>query len=255
MTRLLALLLVIVLVGGCSRNAFEGPAGFRGEQAGPGSSLAYEHIVSVGLPAPQISTTLVALRDSCTEGTFGNCSLIRFEETAGDFPTGQLVVRIDPAGVEPMVALAAEDGTVSSHLTRAEDLAKPAADASRERGELESRRTIIQEFQGRDGLSVADMIAVAQELSTIESRLKEIERDQDTIAHRVETNLLTIRLLSRGEEGGWTRIRSAAGGALASFVDGTVEVIGMAAFGIPFLLVVFPLAILWRWMWRRATRR
>lgn len=255
MARFLLILLVMLVVSGCSRDSFEGAGRVQGEQGSPESSLAYEHTVSIALSASQIGEKMAEVRDSCTEAVFGECDLLRFEETAGDFPSGLVVIRLAPAGVEPIVAMAAEGGAVSSHVTRAEDLSKPAADAVREREQLEAQRAVIREFQSRGDLSVADMISIAQELSSIESRLTEVERSQSTIARRVETNLLTIRYSSRAEKGGWARIRSAAGGTVDSFVDGTVEAIEIAAFGIPFLLVAFPLALLWRWMWRATSRR
>lgn len=255
MARFTLLLLAVLLIAGCTRNSFDGSGGVRGEQGSPESSLAYEHTVSIALSASQIGARMAAVRDSCVEATFAECSLLRFEETAGDFPSGLLTVRLAPDGVEPIVALAATDGAISSHVTRAEDLSKPSADMAREREQLEAQRTIIRDFQSRKDLSAADMIAIAQELSSIESRLADVERDQATLERRVETNLLTIRYTSRTEEGSWARIRSAVGESVNSFVNGTVEAIGMAAFGIPFILVAFPLALLWRWMWRRATSR
>ncbi len=42
--------------------------------------------------------------------------------------------------------------------------------------------------------------------------------------------------------------------ATGSFVDGMVQAIELVAFGVPLLVIAFPVALFWRWAWRKATR-
>jgi hypothetical protein len=37
-------------------------------------------------------------------------------------------------------------------------------------------------------------------------------------------------------------------------VNGVGQVLELSGQGLPFLILAFPLALLWRWTWRRATR-
>ena len=70
----------------------------------------------------------------------------------------------------------------------------------------------------------------------------------------METNLLTMRYTSMGATSAWSQITSSvleSGDALA---EGVAEAVGMIAFGMPFVLVAFLLALLWRWAWRKVTR-
>jgi hypothetical protein len=255
MTRFVLVFSGLLLVAGCTKSSVEGPGGIRGETGSAGSSLAYEHTVTITLSASQIPVRMSSVREACVSASFAECSLLRFEETAGDRPSGTLVIRLAPEGVEPIVALAAEDGVIGSHVTRAEDLAEPVADMGRRRERLESQRSILHEFQRRTNLSVADMLSIARELSSLESQLAEIERGEAALGRRVETNLLTLRYATVAEHGGWSRIRTAIGESVESFVSGSIEAIELAAFGLPFVLLAFPVALLWRWLWRRATGR
>ncbi len=254
MSRFWGILVVLLAVAGCSRTAPDGAASLTGQTGSPGSSLAYEHTVSIALPAPEIAARMVAVREACVTGAFVECSLLRFEETTDERPSGKLVVRLAPAGVEPIVALAADGGVVGSHITRAEDLAEPVADLDRQLTQLQSQRSILDQFQSRDDLSVADMLALAREISSLETKLAEIAQGQAALGRRVETNLLTIRFDGTLDESGGARIRVALGESASSFIEGLEEAIRLAALGLPFVLIAFPVALAWRWTWRRATR-
>lgn len=70
----------------------------------------------------------------------------------------------------------------------------------------------------------------------------------------METNLLTLRYNSALETSAWSEIASSVRDSGESFAEGVVETVGMIAFGLPFILVAFPLALLWRWAWRKFTR-
>jgi hypothetical protein len=255
MPRFCVALVTLLFVVGCNKSSVEGAGGIRGESGSAGSSLAYEHTVAIALSPSLIPTRMSALREACVNASIVRCDLLRFEETAGDSPSGLLVLRLAPEGVEPIVALAADGGVIGSHLTRAEDLAEPVADMERRREQLETQRSILHEFRSRKDLSVADMLSIARELSLLESQLAEVERGGAALGRRVETNLLTVRYTSDGEHDRWSRISTAVGESADSFIDGAIEAIELAAFGLPFVLLAFPVALLWRWLWRRATRR
>ncbi len=252
MLRFCVLLIGLLAVAGCARTTTDGARGITGETGSPGASLAYEHTVSVVLPTPHISARMAAVRDACVSQALVECSLLRFEETAGEHLAATLVVRLAPGGVGPLVALAAEGGTVDSHVTSAEDLAQPVADLGRQRTQLQSQREVLDGFRGRDDLSVADMLALAREVSSLETQLAEIEQGQASLGRRIETNLLTIRF--NGKAGSWARITTALGESASSFIEGLEEAIRLAALGLPFVLLAFPIALAWRWMWRKATR-
>lgn len=249
------LLLVALMMGGCANKDRVGGASIEGVVGKPGTSLAYEHNVSVSLPGDTLKQRMEGVREACADERFANCSLLRFEETSGRYPGGVVAVRLAPLAVEPLIGLASKEGSIGSRQTRAEDLAIAVADASRERDQLSAQRTKLIELQDRKDLAVADMISLARELAQVESGLANLNQTSASLQRRIETNLLTIQFSVEQSNSRWSIIGSSLSDSLDAFADGTSEAIGMIAFGLPFLVVLFPLALLWRWLWRRATAR
>lgn len=249
------LLLVALMLGGCAKEGVVGVGSMEGAVGKAGTSLAYEHNVSVSLPGDALKQRMQAVREACTDERFGNCSLLRFEETAARNWSGVVAVRLAPLAVEPLIGLASTEGSIGSRQTRAEDLAVAVADVSRERDQLSAQRGKLIAFQDRKDLAVADMIALARELAEVESALVNLSQTSAGLQRRIETNLLTIQFSAEQSRSRWSGIGNSLSDALDSFADGASEAVGMIAFGLPFLIVLFPLALLWRWLWRRATAR
>jgi hypothetical protein len=246
-------LAVALAVGGCAKKTTVDGVSVDGEVGKPGTSLAYEHTVSVSVSETALSGKMSAVREACADERFGSCSLLRFEESSGRYPSGLLAVRIAPEGVEPLAALASKDARLGSRQTRAEDLAEAVADAAREEEQLNAQRRQLLDFQSRKDLTVADMISLAHEGAQVESRLAELERTSANLKRRIETNLLTVQFSTSESGSRWSSVGDSISDALDSLADGTSEAIEMIAFGIPFLIVLFPLALVWRWLWRRST--
>ncbi|MEO7012865.1 MAG: DUF4349 domain-containing protein [Dokdonella sp.] len=251
----LAVLAAVLGIAGCAKKDVNVPVAPSGETAKADSSLAYEHAVSLSVPRDVLEERMNAVREACADDRFGHCNLLRFEESSGNYPRGMIVVRIEPAGVEPLVGLASKDGQIGSRQTHAEDLAEVVADNARQTEQLEAQRDKLVEFQDRKDLAVGDMISLAHELASVESQLTELSRTSARLQQRIDTNLLTLDLSTQESASRWSSVGGAFSDFLDSLVDGTSEVVGMIAFGLPFLLVLFPLALAWRWLWRRATRK
>ncbi|MGB0135124.1 MAG: DUF4349 domain-containing protein [Dokdonella sp.] len=137
----------------------------------------------------------------------------------------------------------------------AEDLAEVVADTDLRKDQLVSQQARLLDFQGRSGRAVADMIALANELARVEASLAELDRASANLQHRTETNLLIIQFSTMEGHSRWSSVGRSLSGSLDSFAEGVSEAIDMIAYGFPFLLALFPLALLWRWLWRRATQR
>ncbi len=260
--RLATLILVAMFVAGglvaCKKKVVADPAGIAGiagEAAKAGSSLAYEHSVDIELEADSVTDRAADVRAACREQRGGACSLLSIDERAGERPRVRLVLRLAPDAVEPMVVLAAEGGRTGSRTLKAEDLADAVIDTNRQRETLLAQRERLREFGARKDLSASDLIALATRAAETKVGLQEVERAAADQQRRIETNLLTLDLSARWEpQGRVARVVSAFGDFADSFVDGVAEVLDWLAFGIPFLLVAFPLALGWRWAWRRVVR-
>ena len=249
-------LLVLVLGCGCSevsdRNRSSAPAvaGVVDEA----SRLAYEHSIELEIPADDLAGRMIELRFACLSERHGECEMLEFSESSGRGLLATLRLRVEPKAVEPLIAQASSGARQTSRVTRAEDLARVVADTRRQGDQLDSQITQLSELRQREDLSASDLLALARESSQLEAQLQANERESAMQARRLQTNLLTISFRSKVlPESTSSRLADAFSGSLDAMVDGLEEVIGMLAFGLPFLLVIFPLALAWRWLWRWAT--
>lgn len=254
---LTVLVLALAVTGACSKQAAMEPggsAGVAGVVAKPGAMLAYEHTVGIELPREQLSARVDTLRAACNDERYGVCNVLAVKVNENARAT--VVVRIVPAGVQPLTALAAQDGKLGSRQTRADDLAQVVTDTEQQRAMLVAQKQRLLEFRDRKDLTVADMLALSSELASVETRLAESIRSAADQSRRIETNLLTLELTTAWQrESRLDRIGAAFGGFADGLTDGVTEAIELVGYGLPFLLLLFPLALLWRWLWRRLTRR
>lgn len=251
------LLLCCLVASGCSeKHVTEAPgSSISGEQGKPGTSLAYEHEISIVLPGEHLAARMEATRAACLDQRFGACILLGFDQDGGDTPNGSLRFRVLPAAVEPLTALAGEGGRFGSRQTRAEDLAAAVADTASQLDRLRLQRDKLLQLHARSDLSVADLLAITRELSSVEAALQGHERSAADQTRRLETNLLTLNFSSRDEASRFARLGEAFTDSADGVVDGIVNAIEVLAYGLPLLLLAFPVALLWRFFWRRVTRR
>jgi hypothetical protein len=256
----LMLVLVLLMVGmaACAKKtALEQTApSVGGEFSKAAAFLAYEHTVEIELPREQIAARVEAARAACSDERFGACSVLTLDVSDGSRSSARLIVRIVPSGVEPLVGVAAQDGKLGSRKTRAEDLAGVTADTVEQIEMLVAQRARLLEFRERKDLSVADMIALSSELASTETRLEASNRAAGDQRRRIETNLLTLSFgTAQVPPSRFDRVGDAFKGLVDSAADGLAEALEMLGFGIPFLILAFPLALGWRWLWRRFTRQ
>lgn len=244
----------LIALAGCEEKSVDEAAGVvSGEAAKPAAFLAYEHEVAIELGSDHLVPRLDALRDACNEERFGSCSVLALQQGSGG--TASLTLRTLPAAIEPIVALAAQDGRIEQRSLRAEDLADAVADTGARIAMLDAHRANLLDLRGKPGLSVGDTIALSNELASVVSQLDSHTRTAANQRRRIETNLLTMTFRRPYEQpSGWSRIGDAFTDLGDSTVEGTTEALAMFGFALPFLVIAFPLALLWRVLWRWATR-
>jgi hypothetical protein len=232
-------------VGIAAPEAANGEAGLR-------SFLAYEHTVGVRVAAADIESKLKATQAACNDGRFGECVVLSVRQQGGDHPSASLGVRIVPAGVEPMIALASEGADIGQRMTRAEDLAVAVRDNELALARLRNERERLQEFQSRRDLAVADMIALSRQLAEVESQLQAAEQQGAQHRRRIDTQLLTLDFQPTSTQSGRNEIVVAlreSGGILAAGVAWTIRAF---AFLLPLLVLAGAFVF---WFRRRRRRR
>lgn len=228
------------------------PAADAGARTDGAEFLAYEHRAGISIAAGQIQPRVREAQAACGDGRFGECVVLNVSQQGGDHPTASLGMRIVPAGVEPMIALASADAELGNRSTHAEDLAVVVRDNALVRDRLRRERERLQEFQARRDLAVADMIALSRQLAETEAGLEAAEQAGAQHRRRIDTQLLTLDFQPTRAEGSRSDVVQAVrdfGGTLGA---GTAWTIRAAAFLLPLVLVIgVLLALLRRWRRRR----
>lgn len=189
--------LLVGLVAACSNteqsevNAVDA-MGVAGLANAPGEFMAYEHQAQVRLPVAEMPGRVAAVREACLADTHGKCTVLGEQMQSGDYPSASLVLRVVPAGVEPLVGLASQGGELAQRSTHAEDLAVAVHDSSLRQSRLRTQHARLHELMSRDDASAEDLIAISRELAEIETQLQQVEQESAQQQRRIATNLLTL---------------------------------------------------------------
>jgi Domain of unknown function (DUF4349) len=257
MMRILSAIALAVLLAGCAgkKTAAPGAGAVSGESNGAASMLAYSHNVKIELPSDAIAPRIDALHSACRDARFGACSILTIEQRDGEYASGEMGMRIAPAGVEPMVKLAAKSSTIASRTLSAEDLAQAVADTALQTDTLTRQREKFIELLARKDLSVSDSITLAREISVLDANLAAAARDAAQQQRRLETNVLNLSFRPPHHPPGFgARIKTMFSDIDDQALQVLEFVIELLTHLLPLAIVLFPLALLWRAMWRRFTR-
>ena len=100
----------------------------------------------------------------------------------------------------------------------------------------------------------ADLLALAREQAALEVQLQAIAQDAAQQQRRLDTNLLTLSFSSPYERSPLGRIGEAFSRLQDNLAEGTANLIEFIGYSLPFLIVLFPVALGLRKLWRRLTR-
>lgn len=240
---------LVVVAAGCSKKQEVAPLPVPGETASGGAKLAYEHHLRITLPEAEIPARMAAVRKACESAQFGACNVLRIEQGEN---SAMLTLRVVPSGVEPLTGMASKDGTVAWRQTRAEDLADAVNDNEQKLQQLEAYSAQMEQLAQRKDLATSDLIALGHERAQIQVQRESLQNTAAQQQRRLDTNLLQLDF---ADKSGGHRLGVSLGEWTDQLYDGIRDALSMLAYGIPFLLLAFPLALGWRWIWRRVTRK
>ena len=228
------------------------------ETAAPhvGSTLAYAHSLSVEVQK-DLPARLKEVRGACESRKEFACSLLDVSfRTQLDVPSGQVRMRLAPAGIEPMIEIAARGARITSRSTHAEDLAEPIADTDRQLALLTNHRDRLDEFLQRKDLKVDQVITLSKEVSSTQTQLDTLKTQRANLQRRVDTELLTIDFSP--PVGTYAAQQAPIAEAIRSFGsdfrDAIAQVIRFIAALLPWLVILVPGVVLLRLFWRWITR-
>lgn len=218
MRRFLSVLVIFLLLGGCSK-AEESSDRTAGHLAGGGSSqntdnlkLAYSHDITVEMAAKHIKARYERARDLCIKEPELHCILLNSSYNMGDPtrttpPNARLSVRLPHNSIEnfqqkmlsPLPDENIGDAFFSTQSTKADDLTKVIADTQQRYKQLLDYRARLTELAAREDAKVEDLVKIASELSTVQSQIEAITAKQKELDERITTELLSISFRARSD--------------------------------------------------------
>ncbi|MCB2250884.1 DUF4349 domain-containing protein [Pseudomonas chlororaphis] len=249
---MLACLLLSSLLAACSPSERSSSVAIGGAQGKAGAQLAYEHELTLSLPSAQIADRLNATREACESAKFGACNILRLEQGER---RAQAILRIVPEGVEPIVGLAAQGAEIGQRITSAEDLADAVADVQRQQERLKAQQQRLDQLAARKDITVSDLIVLSKEQASIENDLQALTQAAAGQQRRIDTNRLTLNFVPTDSSQRGSKLQRAFDNLLDNLAYGTAEALEKGSYVLPFLILAFPLVMIWVWLWRRIVRR
>lgn len=227
-----------------------------------GATLAYEHNISIEMDKELLPTRLREVEAACNADRASECTVLDVSlQSHQDLPSGNIRMRLAPAGVEPLIALASNGAEVTGRNTRAEDLAEPVADTERQLALMTLHRDRLTEFMKNKDIKIDQLITVSKELATVQAQIDSLSTQRANLRRRIDTDLLTINLsLPRRA---YVTDPTPVMDALRYFGNDFRQAVGMVirfiAVLLPWLVIILPglflLRLFWRWISRKLNRR
>jgi Domain of unknown function (DUF4349) len=226
------------------------------------NTLAYEHEVSLEIDREQIAQRVDATRAACVADTKSACAILEVEVSdQGVYAGGHVKMRLAPSGVDAIVELASTDADVTDRETRAEDLAQPLADVTRQLSMLNAYRERLTGLLARKDTTVTDLISVSKELAATQTQIEQLSSENAQLRRRIDTDLLTIswQVPAAQRRSADTPVSDALRAFGANFREAIGSVIEFLAHLVPWLVIGLPslvlLRVFWRWSGNWLSRR
>ncbi|HKE92767.1 MAG TPA: DUF4349 domain-containing protein [Povalibacter sp.] len=220
-------------------------------------TLAYEHTVAIELGQDLLQVRVQEIQRACQADRQSGCTLLDVSVSSDAYvPSASIRMRLAPGSVDSVIDLAARNGEIRSRTTHAEDLAQPVADTERQLALLTTHRSRLEEFMKNKSLTVDQLITVSRELATVQAQIEQQGTTHANLRRRIDTDLLTITLsVPRGQ---YNAAQTPVSDALESFgsdlKEAVAQVISFVAVLVPWLVIIVPGLVLFRWFWRRIGR-
>jgi uncharacterized lipoprotein NlpE involved in copper resistance len=251
---LFAALLVTTLMGCDSQSDRASKMGYRAEAmtsaadsnvaAAPESAmnknkyLAYEHFITIDLSENQLEATHQKLIAACNNDKQNNCTVLESNINAGDYPSANIRLRVNPEGVKPLTALVTQSGNITTQSTRVEDLASPIIDSEKRIAMLTAHRDRLLALEEKAAKDIDALIKVSQELANTQASLEDITGQNQYLMQRVKMEIMNIQLVVENRLSFWKPIKQALDNFSNQLAYGVANVIRTVANFLPWLIVL-----------------
>lgn len=252
MARHAVMLVSLLLLSGCAKQAQLGPQQIAAAPASPPKAnqyLAYEHTVAIDADDDKVAPLFDAAQAACRAAAADACVILEARITRGDSSQAALRFRAKPEGIKKLIAAVSGLGKVSSLSTTAEDVAGPIADTAKQVAMLTDYRARLEALRGR-ATDVDSLIKLNHELAEVQSKIESVTGEQAHLLQRVETEILNVSISSYRNRSFWSPIAESFSGFGGDLSDGIATAITALAYLIPWglilALIVWGLRKLWK---------
>ena len=216
-----------------------------------GGTFAYEHSLSVSVPNNDISNSVQAVIELCKEDRNNECTVLSSNYDVSDYSRGDVKIRIKPAGVNPLIQKASSFGKVTNLSTKVEDLAEVISDYDTRLEMLTTYRQKLQELETNASNDIDAMIKVTKELTQVQADIEKLTGESSYQKRRTQTDIINILFLSDKYSSFWSPISKSISDYWKNLSDGISYAITGTAYVIPWLIILVPIFILIRIIWRK----
>jgi hypothetical protein len=213
--------------------------------------LEQKHTVTIDVPEQKIDPAFQAVVAACNTDRKLQCTLLDSELTKAENTAASISARLIPSGVDTFIALAASHGTIESKSTHTNDLAKPIVDAEQRLKMLEGYMQDLLRLQQQSRGDVDALIKVSAEIAETQSQLESLKGEHAHLLQRVDFQIVNLHFFSNRTQSLATPIQRAFRDFGRDLTDGIAQAITGLAYLVPWLLILVPLAFLFRYLWRR----
>jgi hypothetical protein len=252
----LILFLILAGIASCAKKqATEEAASDTASKRQEGKYLAYEHSITVDVSEENLSEAFRTTLDACLADKENNCTILDSRISKGTYPFANIRLRIKPAGVKGIIAVASGKGKVVQQSTHVEDLAKPVLDNIQRLKMLESHRDNLMELQEKAKNDVDSLIKVSSELSRVLSELEQARGEEGFLSQRINMEVVNIQYQVQLSRSFWKPISNSLArfsNNLSEGISGTIVAVAYLLPGAVLFIVVF---VFVRFLLKRRQRR
>lgn len=214
--------------------------------------LALEHNFRIELPEDAIRERFEATVEQCAQEDFHGCTLVDASLNEDDYSmSANIQVRIQTAGVDPLISTAAEDGEITSQSSRAEDLTEAVMDVDERLEMLRSYRDRLKALEENAAGDIESLIKVNSELARIQSEIENFQSNRDYLQKRLDLDMLNIHLYSDRRDDFLAPISEAFDRFFYHLASGTSSIVTAIAWTLPWALGLMVVVLLIRLARRR----
>lgn len=216
--------------------------------------LAFEHFITIDLSENQLEATHQKLLAACNADKQHNCTVLESNINAGDYPSANIRLRVNPEGVKSLTTLVTQSGKITTQSTRVEDLASPIIDSEKRIAMLTAHRDRLLALEEKAGNDIDALIKVSQELANTQASLEDITGQNQYLMQRVNMQIMNIQLVVENRLSFWKPIKQALDNFSNQLAYGVASVIRTVANFLPWLIVLLLGVTIIRFIRKRKNR-